>query len=250
MGPLLLLELSSAAALAAPTITAIDPASGPTAGQTAITITGTDFVAGLTVDFDGLPATGIVLTGSTSIACLNPAHAAGLVLVTVTNPDTQFATIAFTYVAPVSPPDVTPPAPVPPPTPVPPPAPTIPLIPAATAVGRPGVLVAPVGGPARQRDVYRVPRQAGWAQIHGERLELRIGHVSARGRTIAVVEPVTSLGVAGQARIGRFPKVTLTVGHVQGTGGAHVRIARMPGGRRHGDVVTDAALEAWLLLQI
>ena len=246
MGPLLLLELSSAAALAAPTITAIDPASGPTAGQTAIAITGTDFVAGLTVDFDGLPATGIVLTGSTSIACLNPAHAAGLVLVTVTNPDTQFATIGFTYIAPVVPPDVAPPAPVPPPRPIPPPEPTIPVIPAAAVVGRPGVLVAPVGGPARAREIYRIPRRAGWAQIQGQQLRLEVGRVTARARA----GPVVAVARAGQARVGRLPKVTLTVGHVQGTGGAHVRIARMPGGRRHGDVVTDAALEAWLLLQI
>ena len=233
MGPLLLLELSSAAALAAPTISAIDPTTGPIAGQTAITITGTDFVAGLTVDFGGASATSIVLTGSTSIACLNPAHAAGAVLVTVTNPDTQFATIGFTYLA-VVPPVVPPPAVIPPVRPAPE-AGVAQLLPASGA-----------GGRAVQWEFERPSRRAGRATVHrvsGQRLQLRLGHVAARGQTESVI-------VAGQARIRRLPTVKLTVGHVQGTGGAHVRIARMPSGRRHADVVTDAALEAWLLLQI
>ena len=236
MGPLLLLELSSAAALAAPTISAIDPTSGPTAGQTAITITGTDFVAGLTVDFGGASATSIVLTGSTSIACLDPAHAAGAVLVTVTNPDTQFATIDFTYIAvvPVVPPVVPPPVVIPPVRPAPEPG-VAQVLPASGA-----------GGRAVQWEFERPSRRAGRAIVHrvsGQRLELRLGHVAARGQTESVI-------VAGQARIRQLPRVKWTVGRAQGTGGAHVRIARMPGGRRHADVVTDAALEAWLLLQI
>ena len=233
MGPLLLLELSSAAALAAPTISAIDPTSGPIAGQTAITITGTDFVAGLMVDFGGASATSIVLTGSTSIACLDPAHAAGAVLVTVTNPDTQFATIGFTYIA-VVPPVVPPPVVIPPVRPAPEPGVTQ-VLPASGA-----------GGRAVQWEFERPSRRAGRAQVHrvsGQRLQFRLGHVAARGQTESVI-------VAGQARIRQLPRVKWTVGRVQGTGGAHVRIARMPGGRRHADVVTDAALEAWLLLQI
>lgn len=83
-----------------PVISDISPSSGTTDGGTAVTITGSDFVDGATVDFDGDAATSVVFVDSTEITCVTPAHAAGGITVTVTNPDAQEDTIGFTYVEP------------------------------------------------------------------------------------------------------------------------------------------------------
>jgi hypothetical protein len=90
---------------APPDITSASPATGYTRGGAAsvpstITINGTGFVNGLTVLFDTTPATNIVVIGSTQITCTYPAHAAGVVNIKVTNPDSQFDTFPFTYIAP------------------------------------------------------------------------------------------------------------------------------------------------------
>lgn len=88
--------------LPAPTISAIAPASGPTAGGTTVTITGANFVSGATVRFGGVVASGIVFNSATSITATAPARAAGAVDVSVTNPDAQVVTrtLGYTYVAP------------------------------------------------------------------------------------------------------------------------------------------------------
>ncbi|MGI8858015.1 MAG: IPT/TIG domain-containing protein [Thermomicrobiales bacterium] len=70
-----------------PTVSAITPSFGSTAGGTTVTLTGTLFQAGVAVDFGGHAATNIVVTGTTTITLKTPAHAAGVVDVTVTNPD-------------------------------------------------------------------------------------------------------------------------------------------------------------------
>jgi hypothetical protein len=87
----------------APTITSVTPAAGPTTGGTAITITGSNFVAASTVAIGGTPPTDVVVVDSTSITATTPAHAGGVVGVTVTNPDAQSGTLAggFTYLLPV-----------------------------------------------------------------------------------------------------------------------------------------------------
>jgi hypothetical protein len=94
--------------VAAPSITAITPVSGPTAGGTAITITGTGFQSGATVQVGGVTASSVSLLGSTTITATTPAHPTGdvpslAVDVVVSNPDGQIATKsnAFTYNAPV-----------------------------------------------------------------------------------------------------------------------------------------------------
>ena len=51
------------------------PNSGPTAGGTAVTITGTNFAAGATVTFGGTAATNVVVVSSTSITATTPAGA-------------------------------------------------------------------------------------------------------------------------------------------------------------------------------
>jgi hypothetical protein len=87
-----------------PTITLIDPNSGPIAGGTAFTITGTVFEVGVLVYFDGVLATSIVRVSDTTITGVTPAHAVGLVDVLVLNPDTTSVTASggFQYVAPHS----------------------------------------------------------------------------------------------------------------------------------------------------
>ena len=88
--------------LPAPTVTTITPATGPVAGGTAVTITGTNFVSGATVSIGGVAATGVTVQNTTTITAITGAHAAGPVDVVVTNPDTQTGTKtnAFTDVAP------------------------------------------------------------------------------------------------------------------------------------------------------
>jgi hypothetical protein len=102
--------------VAPPTVTSISPASGGILGGAFITITGTGFVwdvntgIGTTVKF-GSTVAGIQMGEmgggffpdvGAPILAETPAHAAGAVDVTVTNPDGQFVTIpnGFTYLAP------------------------------------------------------------------------------------------------------------------------------------------------------
>ena len=70
-----------------------------------VTLTGTDFLAGATVSFGGVPATSatIPLGNSTTITAVTPPHASGAVDVVVTNPNGRQATLAgaYTYVSPV-----------------------------------------------------------------------------------------------------------------------------------------------------
>ncbi|MCI0342714.1 MAG: IPT/TIG domain-containing protein [Planctomycetales bacterium] len=90
----------------APTISSISPASGPTAGGTTITITGTGFqrngASQATVTIAGSAATSVQVLTATTIVCVTPAGPAGAQNVVVTNPDAQSATAAggFTYIGP------------------------------------------------------------------------------------------------------------------------------------------------------
>ncbi len=86
---------------AAPTVTAVKPETGSTAGGTAITLTGTGFQAGMTVRIGGVPATEVKVSGATSATAVTPEGVAGLATVSVTNADGQSAVLAtggFTYV--------------------------------------------------------------------------------------------------------------------------------------------------------
>ena len=85
-----------------PTVTSVSPSSGTTAGGTAVTVTGTNFVTGATVTFGSAAATGVTVVNATTITATAPAGAAGAVTVTVNNPGGQSGSLAsaFTYVAP------------------------------------------------------------------------------------------------------------------------------------------------------
>ncbi len=88
-----------------PTVTAIIPSSGSTAGGTAVTITGTGFLSGATVSIGGVAATSPVVVSATTIAAVTRPHAAGIVDVLVTNTGGAAGTktSAYTYVADPSP---------------------------------------------------------------------------------------------------------------------------------------------------
>jgi len=82
-----------------PTVTSVTPNTGSTAGGTAVTIAGTNFIAGATVTFGATAATSVVVVNSTSITAATPVGAAGAVTVTVTvSGQIGSLTNGFTYV--------------------------------------------------------------------------------------------------------------------------------------------------------
>ncbi len=68
--------------LPVPTVTGVSPDSGPVAGGTTVIVSGTDLAANATVDFGGVPATGVSCT-TTQCTAVAPAGGAGPVDVTV-----------------------------------------------------------------------------------------------------------------------------------------------------------------------
>jgi predicted outer membrane repeat protein len=84
-----------------PMVTSVTPTSGPTAGGTSVTITGTGFAGATAVHFGSMSATTFRVGSDTSITATSPAGTAGTVNVTVTTPSATSATSAgdrFTYV--------------------------------------------------------------------------------------------------------------------------------------------------------
>ena len=80
----------------------LSPTSGSTDGGTSITITGFGFTGATQVMFDGNAATSFTLDSDTQITAVSPAHAAGVVDVTVVAPQGTSApnpADKFTYVA-------------------------------------------------------------------------------------------------------------------------------------------------------
>jgi hypothetical protein len=66
-------------------VTSIAPIVGSTTGGTPVTIAGSEFASDATVTIGGLPATNIVLHGTTQLTAVTPADAAGVVDVAVTS---------------------------------------------------------------------------------------------------------------------------------------------------------------------
>lgn len=77
---------TSGVAAIAPTVTSISPAVGTYAGGTAVTITGTNFIAGSTVKIGGTSATGVTVVNTTTITAATPAGSVGAQNVVVTTP--------------------------------------------------------------------------------------------------------------------------------------------------------------------
>jgi hypothetical protein len=84
---------------AAPTISSVSPASGPTTGGSVLTVIGTGFVNGATVRVGSTAAASVTFVSATEVRATTPAGSAGAVAVQLTNPDTQSASRgnAFTY---------------------------------------------------------------------------------------------------------------------------------------------------------
>lgn len=84
-----------------PTVSSISPNSGPTAGGTQVTITGSNFLAGALVLFGTASASSATVVSSTQIQAVAPANAAGPVNVTVENPGNVSSSNsgAYTYVS-------------------------------------------------------------------------------------------------------------------------------------------------------
>src|SRR5690606_31767124 len=87
-------------AAAAPTIISISPDTGPEAGGTALTITGSNLTGANAVTFDGTGSTSVTVVSDTQITAVTPAGTVGAVDVAVTTPaGTTTETGGFTYLA-------------------------------------------------------------------------------------------------------------------------------------------------------
>jgi hypothetical protein len=84
-----------------PTFVSILPVSGPTTGNTAVTITGTNLIGATSVTFGGTSATGITVVSGTKITATTPAGTgtANVVVITPNGTTTEGAG-AYTYVTP------------------------------------------------------------------------------------------------------------------------------------------------------
>lgn len=84
--------------VAAPTATAIDPDSGPEAGGTVVTLTGTGFVTGdTTVTVGGTAATAVTVASATSLTFTTPAGTGTGDVVVTTDGGSDTLADAFTY---------------------------------------------------------------------------------------------------------------------------------------------------------
>lgn len=87
-----------------PTVTGISPSSGPTAGGTMVTLTGTGFLAGASVSFGSNAASNVVAASSTSITATVPAGSGTVDVVVTDTSGTSAVSPAdrYTYNAPAS----------------------------------------------------------------------------------------------------------------------------------------------------
>ncbi|MEU9061000.1 IPT/TIG domain-containing protein [Streptomyces sp. NPDC048430] len=82
-----------------PVVTGVAPSSGPTAGGTSVTLTGTGFTGATAVTFAGIPATSFMVNSATQITAVAPAGSAGAAVVNVTTPGGTSAPDAFFFYA-------------------------------------------------------------------------------------------------------------------------------------------------------
>lgn len=89
---------------APPEVQAVSPSFGPEDGGTVVTVSGSAFLPDASVAFDGVEATNVIFQSDTVLTATAPPHAAGPVLVRVTNTDGQTGALdgGFTFVAPPS----------------------------------------------------------------------------------------------------------------------------------------------------
>jgi hypothetical protein len=88
----------------APSLTNVLPDGGPTGGGTPVTLSGANLLSGAVVTFGGAEAGTTTFVSSGNLTAVSPRHDAGLVDISVLNPDGQRATFpgAFTYWGPAA----------------------------------------------------------------------------------------------------------------------------------------------------
>lgn len=88
-----------------PSLSGINPTSGPSSGGTPVTLNGTNLAPNATVTFGGAPASNLTWVSASAMTMVTPAHSGGGVSIVVTNPDGQSATLPnqFTYQSPQTP---------------------------------------------------------------------------------------------------------------------------------------------------
>jgi len=89
--------IPAAAVTNPPVVGSVTPNTGPTIGGTVVTINGDNFTEGDTVNFGGVPATGVTVVSPTEITATTPAGTAGAVDVTVTRSTGESGTLADGY---------------------------------------------------------------------------------------------------------------------------------------------------------
>jgi hypothetical protein len=96
----------------APVVTNVVPACGSTAGGTSVTIGGSNFQSGATIQIGGVSASNVVFISATTLTAISPTNSAGTKHIVVTNPDAQSDTFSnsFTYVSPPPAPTITTPS--------------------------------------------------------------------------------------------------------------------------------------------
>ncbi|MFF2052963.1 IPT/TIG domain-containing protein [Leifsonia sp. NPDC058194] len=85
--------------VAVPAIASLTPTSGPEAGGTAVTITGTGFTGATGATFGGTAGTAFTVVNDTTITVTTPAHTPGAVDVVVQHPTADSAPGTFTFLA-------------------------------------------------------------------------------------------------------------------------------------------------------
>lgn len=84
-----------------PRIDSITPASGSVNGGTAVTLTGAYFASDVTIDFDGISATGVTFVDSATVTAVTPPGVTGQVFVDLSiGGGTGYTSTTFTYLDP------------------------------------------------------------------------------------------------------------------------------------------------------
>jgi IPT/TIG domain len=99
-------ELINADVVGVPVVSSVSSSSGPTAGGTTVTISGSRLADVTGVTFGGVAATGVTLVSDSQVTAIAPAHAAGAVdvqAIDVAGTSPAVAGDSFTYVAPPPP---------------------------------------------------------------------------------------------------------------------------------------------------